>query len=74
MRSSIAERPRLVLRKIEQKLCISSVDQDQATGRTVLATIKPTKLLSLFDTPAAAGAAREIEATITRITEEAARG
>ena len=54
--------------------CRISVYQDNASGRTVLATIKPTKLLSLFDAPGAATAAREIEDTITRIIEEAARG
>ena len=54
--------------------CRISVYQDKATGRTVLATIKPTKLFSLFDAPAAAAAAREVEDTITRIIEEAARG
>ena len=46
----------------------------QEGGRTVLATIKPTKLLGLFEAPGAAEAAKEVEETMTRIIEEAARG
>jgi uncharacterized protein (DUF302 family) len=43
-------------------------------GRTTLATIKPTALLGLFNTPEAAAAAHEVEATMTRIMEEVAGG
>lgn len=42
-------------------------------GRTVLATIKPTKLLTLFDVPGAEATAKEVESTMTRIMEEAAK-
>jgi uncharacterized protein (DUF302 family) len=44
----------------------------QEAGHTVLATIKPTRLLGLFDAPGAAAAAEEVEATLTRIMDEAA--
>ena len=39
-------------------------------GRTVLATIKPTALLNLFQTPEAADVARSVETTMTEIMEE----
>lgn len=44
----------------------------QEGGCTVLATIKPTMLLGLFDAPGAAAAAQEVEDTMTKIMEEAA--
>lgn len=42
-------------------------------GRTILATIAPSALLTMFDAPSAAETAREVEATLLRIMEEAAR-
>ncbi|MEO6874058.1 MAG: DUF302 domain-containing protein [Opitutaceae bacterium] len=41
-------------------------------GKTVLATLKPTKLLAMFNTPKLAGVAQEVEATMVKIMEEAA--
>lgn len=41
-------------------------------GRTILATIKPTALLLMFEAPGAAETAREVEDTMIRIMEEAA--
>lgn len=46
----------------------------EENGRTVLATIKPTMLLTMFDAPGAAATAREVEDTIVRIMDEACRG
>lgn len=43
----------------------------QEGGKTVLATIKPTKLLDMFSAPAAAATAREVEETMIRIMDEA---
>lgn len=43
-------------------------------GKTVLATIKPTKLFGLFSAPDAAAAAASVEQTITQIIDEAAAG
>jgi uncharacterized protein (DUF302 family) len=40
-------------------------------GRTILATIKPTVLLTLFGVPGASTAAQEVEATMVRIMDEA---
>lgn len=45
----------------------------QEGGETVLATLKPTSLFSLFDVPGAAAAAKEVEDTMTKIIEEASR-
>ncbi|MFM1749814.1 MAG: hypothetical protein RLZZ188_3480 [Verrucomicrobiota bacterium] len=42
-------------------------------GRTILATIAPSALLKMFDAPGAAETAREVEASLLRIMEEAAR-
>jgi uncharacterized protein (DUF302 family) len=44
----------------------------QQDGRTVLATIRPTKLLAMFDAADAASIAQDVESTIVRIMEEAA--
>ena len=41
-------------------------------GRTTLATLKPTTLLALFNTPQLEGVAQEVEATIVKIMKEAA--
>jgi uncharacterized protein (DUF302 family) len=50
---------------------ISVYEED---GRTVLATLKPTQLLALFDVPELAQVAKEVETTIVRIMQEAAAG
>jgi uncharacterized protein (DUF302 family) len=43
-------------------------------GKTILATLKPTALLAMFNTPQLEGVAREVEATIVKIMQEAAAG
>jgi uncharacterized protein (DUF302 family) len=43
-------------------------------GRTILATIKPTMLLTMFNAPGAAATAQEVEDAMIRIMEETARG
>ena len=43
-------------------------------GKTVLATLKPTTLLALFDTPQLKTVAQEVEDTIVKIMQEAAAG
>ena len=43
-------------------------------GKTVLATLKPTTLLALFNTPELKGVAQEVEDTIVKIMKEAAAG
>ena len=39
-------------------------------GRTILATMKPTALLTMFNTPGAAATARVVEDTMVRIMDE----
>lgn len=41
-------------------------------GKTTLATLKPTTLLAMFNTPQLEGVAQEVEATIVKIMTEAA--
>src|ERR1019366_4417130 len=43
-------------------------------GKTILATLKPTTLLALFNTPQLAGVAQEVENTMVKIMKEAANG
>jgi uncharacterized protein (DUF302 family) len=43
-------------------------------GRTILATMKPTKMLSMFNAPGAAATAQEVEDTMVRIMDETCRG
>ena len=43
-------------------------------GKTVLATLKPTTLLALFNTPQLKGVAQEVEDTIVKIMRAAASG
>jgi uncharacterized protein (DUF302 family) len=45
----------------------------QANGDTILATIKPTALLAMFDAPEARAVAGEVEASLTRIMEDVAQ-
>jgi len=41
-------------------------------GRTILATLKPTTLLAMFNAPQLEGVAQEVEDTIVKIMKEAA--
>lgn len=41
-------------------------------GKTILATLKPTTLLAMFNTPQLNSAAQEVEDTIVKIMQEAA--
>ena len=43
-------------------------------GKTILATLKPTTLLAVFDTPQLEMVAQEVEATIVKIMKETAAG
>ena len=50
---------------------ISIYEQD---GKTILATLKPTTLLAMFNTPQLKAVAQEVEDTIVRIMQEAVAG
>ena len=43
-------------------------------GKTILATLKPTSLLAMFNTPQLKGVAQEVEDTMVKIMKEAASG
>lgn len=43
-------------------------------GKTILATLKPTTLLAMFNVPKLEGVAKEVENTIVKIMTEAASG
>ena len=43
-------------------------------GKTILATLKPTTLLALFNTPQLKAVAQEVEDTIVKIMQEAVAG
>jgi len=43
-------------------------------GKTILATLKPTILLAMFNAPQLEGVAQEVEHTIVKIMKEAASG
>jgi uncharacterized protein (DUF302 family) len=45
----------------------------EENGRTILATIKPTMLLTMFNAPGAAATAQEVEDTMVRIMDETCR-
>lgn len=49
--------------------CRISIYEDG--GKTVLATLKPTTLLAMFNTPQLEGVAQEVEDTIVKIMQEA---
>jgi uncharacterized protein (DUF302 family) len=46
----------------------------EENGKTILATLKPTALLAMFNAPQLEGVAHEVETTIFKIMEEAASG
>ena len=46
----------------------------QEGGKTILATLKPTTLLAMFNAPQLEGVAQEVEDTIVKIMKEAASG
>ena len=50
---------------------ISIYEED---GKTILATLKPTTLLAMFNTPQLKAVALEVEDTIVKIMQEAAAG
>lgn len=71
--------PQQAKKVLEQNMSISTalpcrISIYQEDGKTVLATLKPTTLLAMFDTPQLAGSAREVEDTIVKIMKQATLG
>ena len=46
----------------------------EESGKTLLATLKPTALLAMFNAPQLEGVAQEVEDTMVKIMKEAASG
>jgi len=64
---------------LEQNMSVSTalpcrISIYEEGGKTVLATLKPTTLLALFNTPQLKRVAQEVEDTIVKIMKEAASG
>jgi len=71
--------PQQAKKVLEQNRSVSTalpcrISLYQEGGKTVLATLKPTALLALFNTQQLVGVAQEVEDTIVKIMKEAALG
>ncbi len=71
--------PQQAKKVLEQNMSVSTalpcrISIYQESGKTILATLKPTTLLAMFDTPQLEGVAQEVEDTIVEIMREAASG
>jgi len=68
--------PQQAKKVLEQNMSISTalpcrISLYREDGKTILATLKPTTLLAMFNSPQLAGAAQEVEDTIVKIIQEA---
>lgn len=68
--------PQQAKKVLEQNMSISTalpcrISLYREDGKTILATLKPTTLLAMFNSPQLAGAAQEVEDTIAKIIQEA---
>lgn len=71
--------PQQAKKVLEQDMSISTalpcrISVYEEGGKTMLATLKPTTLLAMFNAPQLIGVAQEIEDTIVKIMKEAASG
>ena len=71
--------PQQARKVLEQNMSVSTalpcrISIYEEAGKTILATLKPTTLLALFNTPQLKGVAREVEDAIVKIMKEAAAG
>jgi uncharacterized protein (DUF302 family) len=69
--------PQQAKKVLEQNMSVSTalpcrISIYEEGGRTILATLKPTVMLAMFQTPRLAGVAQEVEDTIFKIMKEAA--
>ena len=69
--------PQQAKRVLEENMSVSTalpcrISIYEEGGKTILATLKPTVLLAMFNTPQLKEVAQEEEATIAKIMEEAA--
>jgi len=71
--------PQQAKKVLDQDMSVSTalpcrISLYQEGGKTILATLKPTTLLAMFNAPQLAGVAQEVEDTIVKIMKEAANG
>jgi uncharacterized protein (DUF302 family) len=71
--------PQQAKKVLEQNMSVSTalpcrISIYEEDGKTVLATLKPTTLLALFNTPQLEGVAQEVEDTLVKIMKDAASG
>ena len=71
--------PQQAKKVLEQNMSVSTalpcrISIYEEGGKTVLATLKPTTLMAMFDTPQLKAIAQEVEDTIVKIMKEAAAG
>jgi uncharacterized protein (DUF302 family) len=69
--------PQQAKKVLDQNMSVSTalpcrISIYEENGKTMLATLKPTTLLALFNAPQLAGVAQEVEDTIVKIMKEAA--
>ena len=69
--------PQQAKRVLDQNMSVSTalpcrISIYEEGGKTILATLKPTTLLALFNAPQLEGVAQEVEHTIVKIMKEAA--
>lgn len=71
--------PQQAKKVLEQNMSVSTalpcrISIYEESGKTILATLKPTTLLAMFNAPQLEGVAQEVEATIVKIMKEATSG
>ena len=71
--------PQQAKKVLDQNMSVSTalacrISTYEENGKTILASLKPTALLAMFDTPQLKGVAQEVEDTIVKIMNEAASG
>ena len=69
--------PRQAKKVLDENMSVSTalpcrISIYEEAGKTILATLKPTTLLAIFNTPQLAAVAQEVEATLVKIMQEAA--
>ena len=69
--------PQQAKRVLDQNMSVSTalpcrISIYEEGGKTILATLKPTTLLAMFNTPELKGVAQEVEDTLIKIMKEAA--
>jgi len=68
--------PQQAKKVLEQNMSVSTalpcrISLYEEGGKTILATLKPTTMLAMFNSPQLAGVAREVEDTIIKIINQA---